>query len=68
MLLQSLRDKFVDYGEGYTVDHIPAVTDKTDAADLLLIAEVLRSTMLAFLTPEEVEERRGIGFHANIVD
>lgn len=63
-LLRCLRDGFVESGTGTTVEQIPEVTDSTPAADLLIIAEVLRATMLAFLTPEEIEENRGVfGFH-----
>jgi hypothetical protein len=49
---------------GDPIDRLPDVSEGMGAADLLVIAEILRSTMLAFLTPEEVEaQRRSIGFH-----
>jgi hypothetical protein len=68
-LLRSLRNAFVESGTGVTVEHIPEVSDKSSPADLLIIAEVLRSTMLAFLTPEEVRENRGVfGFHNRVGD
>jgi hypothetical protein len=35
-----------------------------DPYDLLISAEVLRATILAFLSPEEADEQRGaFGFH-----
>jgi hypothetical protein len=30
--------------------------------DTLALAELLRSTLLAYLTPEEAQERKAIGF------
>lgn len=63
-LLRSLRDTVVGSVIGATVEHIPEVTKEALASDLLVVAEVLRATMLAFLTPEEAEEQRGtFGFH-----
>jgi hypothetical protein len=42
-----------------TVELIPEVTDESSPADLLVTAELLRVSMIAFLTPEEAEEQRG---------
>lgn len=56
-VLRSLRDGFVKSGDGITVQHIPEVTDKCSAGDLLVVAELL--SMIAFLTPEEAQEQRG---------
>ena len=48
---------------GPALEGIPEISDTTAAADLLSIAETLRTTALCFLTPEEHEERkRSIGF------
>ncbi len=62
--LRGLRDVFVAVGKGATIKLIPEVDDDSSPADLLVIAEVLRTTMIAFLTPEEAQEQRGhFGFH-----
>lgn len=57
--LRILRDGFVGGGSGTTVELIPEVTDELSPADLLVTAEILRVSMIAFLTPEEAEEQRG---------
>jgi hypothetical protein len=65
-LLKSLRDAIVSVGSGLTVEHLPEVTNEMNSYDVLTTAEVLRTTILAFLSPEEAEEQRGVfGFHAN---
>ena len=61
-LVRNLHDGLVEVSSGKPIEHIPEVTDNTGPADLLVIAETLRSTMLAFLTPEEVKERGALGF------
>jgi hypothetical protein len=64
-VLRSLRDGFVKSGTGTTVQHIPDVGDECSLADLIVIAELLRVSMIAFLTPEEADEQRGyFGFRA----
>lgn len=60
--LRSLRDGFVQSGSGLVFEHIPEVSDTTSPAELLVMAETLRSSMVAFFTPEEIQERRRIGF------
>jgi len=62
-VLQSLRDEYVARVRGKSPERIPQVTDDTSAADLLMIAELVLATVKAFLTPEEIEERKSIGFH-----
>jgi hypothetical protein len=42
---------------------LPEIKDDSPVADLLVAAEVIRSTMLAFMSPEEIaEQRESIGF------
>ena len=66
-LLKNLRDSFVSVGSGFTVEHIPSIHDGMNPHDALAAAEVLRTTILAFLSPEEAEEQRGVlGFHSNL--
>lgn len=64
-LLKSLRDALVRTDTGLIIEHLPNVNDDMDPHDVLATAEVVRTTILAFLTSEEVEEQRGVfGFHA----
>lgn len=52
---------------GPGLDGLPDITDAIATADLLSIAEILRTTALCFLTPEEHEERRrSIGFTSSL--
>ena len=62
-LLKALREEFVNRCSGCAIDRIPKVDDDTSGPALLVIAEVLFFTNLAFLTPEEAEEQRRFGFH-----
>jgi hypothetical protein len=61
-MLQRLRDDFVGRCTGRAIDMIPEVTSTTFAVDLLAVAEVLRATNIAFLTPDEQQERTRFGF------
>jgi len=55
---------FVERGSGATIELIPEVTDQSSTEDLLIVAEVLRSTMEVLLTPEKVQEKgRILGIH-----
>ena len=66
-LLKSLRDSIVSVGSRLTVEHLPEITEDMTSHDVLAAAEVLRTTILAFLPPEEAEEQRGVfGFHSNL--
>ena len=63
-VVKSLRDELVSRCSGKPSERIPEVTDSTNASDLLMIAELVRATGIAFLTPEEIQERRSIGFRS----
>jgi hypothetical protein len=61
-LLKSLRDDCVARTSGGPTQWIPEVSDDVGPADLYAIAQVVRATNMAFLTPEEMQERTSIGF------
>jgi len=45
------------------LDELPKLDENTSPVDLLIIAEMLRSTLMAFLTPDERDTRdRTFGF------
>jgi hypothetical protein len=61
-VLKSLRDEFVDKSSGTPIERIPEVSDDVGTSDLYAIAELVRATNMAFLTPEEMQERGAMGF------
>ncbi len=64
-LYNKLRADADALADGRALARIPAIGAQSDPGDLLVAAEVLRSTVVACLTPEEHEEReRAIGFAA----
>jgi hypothetical protein len=56
-IVKRLHDDFVGRATGGPIEHIPDVSDGVSASDLYAIAELIRATNLAFLTPEEIHER-----------
>jgi hypothetical protein len=63
-MLQRLKQAFDGVASGVPVENLPDVDEHSTPSDILMAAEVLRATLLAFLSPEEIGERRAaIGFH-----
>ena len=63
-MLRRFKGTFDSIAKGRPVEDLPDVDENTSPVDVLSVAEVLRATLMAFLSPEEVEERRvAIGFH-----
>lgn len=46
---------------GRAPEIVPGIDESTSASDLLFIAELIRTTNFAFLSPEEREERAPFG-------
>ena len=64
-IMNRLLDAFSRKAEGCVLDELPKLDENTTAVDLLIIAEMLRSTLMAFLTPDERDDRhRTFGFAA----
>jgi len=62
-ILKRLFDEISGFTTGAALQCIPAFDDKTPLPDLLAIAETLRATQQAFLTPEEaLEKKASAGF------
>jgi hypothetical protein len=55
-LLKKLYSDFASISTGSCIEGFPKPDDSLSPFDLLVIAETLRSTVMAFLTPEEAEE------------
>jgi hypothetical protein len=58
--LKTLRDCALKVGTGEPFERLPKINDNSPITDLLVAAEVIRTTMLAFLTPEEMEEQKRV--------
>lgn len=62
-LLNKLLAQFSEKADGVVLDDIPPLTEEISPVDCLVVAEILRSALMAFLTPDELDERdRTFGF------
>lgn len=55
-MLKKLLNDFDSLSSGKPVENFPEINESLSSTDLLTIAEVVRSSILAFLTPEEKKE------------
>jgi len=55
-----LKHAFEKVTSGEPVENFPDITSEWAASDVLMLVEVLRASLLAFLSPEEAEERTGV--------
>jgi hypothetical protein len=60
MLLRKLYDDYASISSQRQLAGFPSVDGNLSAVDLLAVAETLRSTVLAFLTPDELEDRKQV--------
>ena len=64
-IMNKLLEEFSEKADGVLLDNLPPLDEKTSPVDVLIVAEILRSTLTAFLSPEELHEReRTFGFAA----
>ena len=62
--LGKLRTAFSSVHSGPSLDVLPNIDANSSPADILAFAEMLRTTVGAFLSPDEIiEKQRAIGFH-----
>lgn len=62
-LFKNIFQNFKKISSGNAIDNFPEIKELESWANLLIYAETLRSTMMAFLTPEETEEHnKSFGF------
>ena len=59
-LLRKLHDDYASISSKRPLAGFPAVDDDLSPVDVLAVAETLRSTVLAFLTPDELEDRKQV--------
>jgi hypothetical protein len=59
-LLRKLHDDYASISSKRPLAGFPAVDKDLTAVDVLAVAETLRSTVLAFLTPDELEDRKQV--------
>jgi hypothetical protein len=59
-MARRLKLTFDRIASGAPVEGLPDIDEATAPADVLMLVEVPRSTLLAFLSPEEIDERRSV--------
>jgi len=62
-IIEKLLADFAAILKGTLLDNLPKISESSNPVDILVFAETLRTSVLAFLSPEEVTERRKIGFN-----
>lgn len=69
-ILRKLRDEWKSLSTGKAMEDLPDIDEKLSPAELLVLAETIRATVLSFMTPEELHERKsyGVGFQATGTD
>jgi hypothetical protein len=61
--MNKLLEDFSEKSDGCVLDNLPKLDENTSPVDLLIVAEILHSSLLAFLTPSEHDTRdRIFGF------
>lgn len=66
-IMNRMLTDFSEKSDGCILDDLPPLEENTSPVDLLIVAEILRSSLMAFLTPDERDERdRTFGFGAAI--
>ena len=61
-----LKSAFERVTSGEPVENLPDVSIESAPSDVLMLVEILRASLLAFLSPDEAEERRDVlGFRAS---
>src|ERR1700734_2893596 len=67
-ILKKLIADFASISTGRCLTDLPTISESSSPVDILAMAETMRTTVLAFLSPEEISEhRRAIGFHQNVI-
>lgn len=57
-LIRKCREDAKRYSRGDCYDRLPEVDEDSPAIDLLVAAEMLRTTHLAFMSPQDIEENK----------
>ncbi len=64
--MNKLLEDFSEKSDGCVLDNLPKLDENTSPVDLLIVAKILHSSLLAFLTPDEHDTRdRIFGFAAS---
>jgi len=64
-ILKKLAADFSEMAKGRVLRDLPIISESPSPVDILVMAETLRTSVLAFLSPEEVAEHRKIGFQTD---
>lgn len=64
-IINKMLADFASISTGKVLKDLPTISETSSPVDILVMAETLRTSVLAFLTPDEIaEHRHTIGFHA----
>jgi len=64
-IIKKLQTEFASISSGSVLKNLPELSTDSGAVDILVFAETLRTSVLAFLSPEEISEhQKTIGFHS----
>lgn len=64
-ILTKLIADFNSISSGSCLRDMPTISESSSPVDILSLAETMRMTVLAFLSPEEIREhQRAVGFRA----
>jgi len=61
-ILRKLVADFASISTGKMLKDLPEISESSSPVDILVFAETLRTSILAFLSPDEILERKTIGF------
>lgn len=57
-LIRKSRENAQQIGSGAAFDRLPEITEESPVVDVLVAVEVLRATLLAFMSAQEIEENK----------
>lgn len=60
--INNMRNYLIENMTGKTTSHIPAIAEDGNTADMLIVAELVRGSLLSMMSPDEIAERGKFGF------
>jgi hypothetical protein len=61
-IIRKLLVDFASISTGRILKDLPQISETSSPVDILVFAETLRTSVLSFLSPDELSERKTIGF------
>lgn len=60
--IKAVCERFGAVASGVTIEHLPVISNEILTADAYIAAALLRATVCAFVSPEEIDSRSKFGF------